>query len=73
MGKSEYGCCGIFIIKNVGSWYVVSDAHGQMVTARSIPITSSFSLREAKAINVRESLSWVKSKGIEKCIVEYDS
>ena len=48
----------------VDSGYVVRNSYGQMVMACSSPITCSCSLREAKAISVREALSWIKSKGL---------
>ena len=41
--------------------------------ARATPITGSFSPREAEAISVQEALSWLKEKGVDKCIVEPDS
>ena len=38
--------------------------------ARETTITGSFSPQEAEAISVREALSWLKEKGVDKCIVE---
>ena len=52
---------------------IVRNSLGQMVMARVAPTTGSFSPLEAEAINVREALSWLKDKGINKCIIESDS
>ena len=44
-----------------------------MVKAHTSKITGAYLVREAEALSLKEALSWLKEKQIEKCIIEIDS
>ena len=53
--------------KRTGSGCIVKNSQGHVLMARAI------SPREVEAISVGEALSWLKKKGVDKCIVESNS
>ena len=44
-----------------------------MVKAHTYKITGAYPVWEAEALSLKEALSWLKEKYIEKCIIEIDS
>ena len=48
--------------KKIGVGCIVRDAKGIMLSGFSKPITGNYTAKEAKALGVREALSWLKTK-----------
>ena len=59
--------------KKIGVGCIVRDAEGIMLSGFSKPITGNYTTKEAKALGVREALSWLKTKHWSFFILEMDS
>ncbi|XP_019196332.1 PREDICTED: uncharacterized protein LOC109190316 [Ipomoea nil] len=57
----------------MGLGWVLRDDHGGFLAAACMPWIGLFSPREAKALAIREALSWCKRKSLEFLHVETDS
>nr|GMC69537.1 uncharacterized protein LOC109164833 [Ipomoea batatas] len=57
----------------MGFGWILRDDQGSFVAAVSTPWYGLFSVKEAKAIAVREALSWLKTNHISQCDVETDA
>ncbi|KAL8146785.1 hypothetical protein AgCh_004503 [Apium graveolens] len=57
----------------IGIRMIVRDTAGNFIMARSRKQENLVPPREAEAMCLKEALSWMKSKGFQKCIFETDS
>ena len=52
---------------------IVRDSAGAMIMARTMNIMGAYLVRKARAMSLREAITWLKRKQVDKCIIETDS
>ncbi|XP_031099864.1 uncharacterized protein LOC116004068 [Ipomoea triloba] len=57
----------------LGFGWVLRDEQGHFIAAKGLKWRGSYSSKEAEAVSIRESLTWLKSHAFDKIIVETDS
>ncbi|XP_019185981.1 PREDICTED: uncharacterized protein LOC109180726 [Ipomoea nil] len=57
----------------MGMGWIVRDEHGEFVAAKCVTYPGLYGVKEAEAVGVRETLSWVKGLGFGVIDVETDS
>ena len=59
--------------KTIGVGGVIRDEHGSFLRAMCKQMSGTWTPREAEALSLKEVLSWVKSFGFARCVIETDS
>nr|GMD76464.1 uncharacterized protein LOC109192287 [Ipomoea batatas] len=59
--------------KDMGFGWSLRDEHGQFVAASGIPSKGVFTPKEAEAMAIKETLSWIKNKNMDHVEVESDA